>query len=111
MPLHFSNQYAACVVLASQGYPGSYDKGKPIQGLEDASLLPNTLVFHAGTVLYRYNIVTNGGRVLGVTGLGSTLQESIARAYKGVEKISFQGMHYRKDIGKKALEWVHVKQE
>lgn len=104
MPLRFSNQFATCVVAAAQGYPGNYEKGKPIQGLEEVSALPGVVVFHAGTTLYRYNVVTNGGRVLGVTGLGATLKESINRAYAGVEKISFQGMHYRKDIGRKALE-------
>ena len=93
--------YAACVVMASQGYPSpDYLKGVPITGIEDAELLPDVFVFHAGTALDKEGkLVTAGGRVLGVTGFGPTLQEAIYRAYAGVRLIHFDGMQYRRDIG------------
>lgn len=92
-----------CVVMASAGYPGSYEKGKMISGLEDAAKIPGTFVFHAGTALKDGKIVTNGGRVLGVTALGKGIPEAIERAYQAAGKISWEGAYYRKDIGQKAL--------
>ncbi len=90
----------ATVIVASQGYPGSYEKGKPITGLKDNP----TLVFHCGTKLEDGKIVTSGGRVLSVTGMGKTLREAVDAAYAGVEKISFEGAFYRKDIAHRAFE-------
>jgi phosphoribosylamine--glycine ligase len=94
---------SVCVVMASGGYPGPYAKGKPILGLGEASRLPNVNVFHAGTARSGDTIVTNGGRVLGVTAMGADLWKARAAAYEAVEKISFDGAHYRRDIGVKAL--------
>jgi len=92
-----------CVVLASGGYPGSYEKGKEISGLESAGKLRDTIVFHAGTKTDGSKILTNGGRVLGVTALGKGLKEAIDNTYRAVKKIKFDKMHYRKDIGQKGL--------
>ena len=94
---------AVCVVLCSGGYPGPFDKGKAIHGLDEAAALPNVTVFHAGTKMDGSNVVTDGGRVLAVTALGDTLAAAKANAYAAVEKIHFAGMHYRKDIADKAL--------
>jgi phosphoribosylamine---glycine ligase len=94
---------AVCVVLASQGYPGPYAKGKSISGLADAVKLPDVHVFHAGTKVDRNRIVTDGGRVLGVTALGETIAAARTNAYAAIEKISFPGMFYRKDIAAKAI--------
>jgi phosphoribosylamine--glycine ligase len=91
------------IVLASGGYPGAFEPGKPIEGLDAAERLPDVLVFHAGTKRRDGRLVTGGGRVLTVVGRGRDFGAAIARAYEGVSKISFEGMHYRKDIGKKAL--------
>lgn len=91
---------AVCVVMASGGYPGSYPKGVPITGLDQE--FPNTKVFHAGTALKENRIVTNGGRVLGVTSLGKDLRAAQRAAYEAVARIQFQGAHYRRDIGSKA---------
>jgi len=97
-----------CVVCASGGYPADYQKGKVISGLEEASLMSDIVVFHSGTKLADENgrpvIVTNGGRVLGVTGLGYNISSAINKTYQAVEKIQFEGMHYRRDIGKRALQ-------
>lgn len=93
----WSDKVAACVVLASGGYPGSYKKGFPIEIKERSECL----IFHAGTKRAKQGLVTNGGRVLGVTALGSNLKESLEKAYDQVDHIHFEGMHYRKDIGKK----------
>lgn len=93
-----------CVVLASRGYPGSYQKGKIINGLDKAENLNNTVIFHAGTKkLDNGDIVTDGGRVLGVSALGKGIKEAIDNAYYAVSSINFENMCYRKDIGKKAL--------
>lgn len=92
---------SVCVVMASGGYPGSYQKGKPIKGLEQTRR--DVYVFHAGTALKDGETVTAGGRVLGVTARGKTIREAIESAYGTVEKIHFEGMQYRKDIGGKAL--------
>ena len=95
---------AVCVVMASGGYPGNYEKGKVICGLEKAANVSNVSVFHAGTVFKDGKIVTDGGRVLGVTGLGPVIAAAIDNAYKGVQEISFEGAHFRRDIGARALE-------
>jgi phosphoribosylamine--glycine ligase len=97
--VQWENSGTACVVLASGGYPVSYQKGYEITGLEDAKKAPNTVVFHAGTALKDGKYVTNGGRVLGVTGIGKDLDEAIKIAYESVKLINFKDMHYRKDIG------------
>jgi phosphoribosylamine--glycine ligase len=94
---------SVCVVMASGGYPGNYAKGKIISGLDAANVLPDTKLFHAGTTLKDGQIVTNGGRVLGVTALGKDLKTAQAAAYAAVEKIHFDGAHFRRDIAVKAL--------
>ncbi len=104
LDLEWDERAAVCVVLASEGYPGKYEKGKVISGLEEVEKMPDVMVFHAGTALDEQGrFVTAGGRVLGVTALGSTIKEAIDKAYEAVGKISWEGMHYRKDIGQKAL--------
>lgn len=99
----WSNQAAATVVMAAGGYPGTYPKGDVIDGLADANALPNVTVFHAGTALQQGEVVTNGGRVLAVTGTGNDLTAALENAYAGVNQIKFAGAFYRQDIGKKAL--------
>ena len=94
---------AVCVVGAAKGYPGSYEKGTPITGLDEANRVPGVVVFHAGTADKEDKVVTNGGRVLGVTAIGHDVSEAIKRAYEGMSKIHFDGMHYRRDIGARAL--------
>jgi phosphoribosylamine--glycine ligase len=101
--LEWHDKVAVCVVMASGGYPASYDKGLPISGLDVAAQLDELMVFHAGTRLKDGVVVNNGGRVLGVTGLGTTVGEAIAKAYAGVERISWEKAQYRRDIGAKAL--------
>jgi phosphoribosylamine--glycine ligase len=101
--LKWKPETSVCVVMASGGYPGSYEKGKPIKGLEDAAKLPDTVVFHAGTAFNDGEIVTAGGRVLGVTALGADIKDAKKRAYEAVGKISFEGAHFRRDISDKAL--------
>ncbi|MFQ5802408.1 MAG: phosphoribosylamine--glycine ligase [Candidatus Methylomirabilales bacterium] len=95
---------AVCVVMASGGYPGHYERGKVISGLDEAASVPGVVIFHAGTTLRNGKIVTDGGRVLNVTGLGKDIREAMTTAYQGVKKISWEGAHYRTDIGKKALD-------
>jgi len=95
---------AVCVVMASGGYPGHYEKGKEIKGLENAAKLKDVLAFHAGTALKNGKVVTDGGRVLGVTGLGSVVAAAIDNAYAGVHQIFFEGAHYRRDIGAREIE-------
>ena len=92
-----------CVVMAAGGYPGAYAKGKEIVGLNDAGQLPDTAVFHAGTQARNGCVVTAGGRVLGVTALGARLSDAVAKAYRAVARISFEGAMYRKDIAARAL--------
>ncbi|MDD5568464.1 MAG: phosphoribosylamine--glycine ligase [Candidatus Omnitrophica bacterium] len=110
--LEWDERSSVCVVCAAGGYPGNYEKGKEIFGLDEVAKIKDVVIFHAGTKLRTVNDVgqkqekeylTNGGRVLGVVGLGKTIQEAIANTYAAVKKISFEGMHYRKDIGEKAL--------
>jgi len=102
MELKWNPAASVCVVMASGGYPGSYPKGKVITGLDAANALPATKVFHAGTALKDGRIVTNGGRVLGVTALGKDLKAAQAAVYAAVEVIHFEGAHFRRDIGAKA---------
>jgi phosphoribosylamine--glycine ligase len=94
---------AACVVLAAGGYPGHYENGKEVRGLAAAEAVDGVLVFHAGTALQGERVVTAGGRVLGVTGVGHDLPDALGKAYAGVYRISFDGAHCRKDIGYRAL--------
>jgi len=101
--MKWSPQASVCVVMASGGYPGSYTKGKPILGLAEAAMLPNVKVFHAGTAKSGDQIVTNGGRVLGVTAWAKDLKSAQAAAYAAVGKICFDGAHFRRDIAAKAL--------
>ena len=101
--LQWKPEASVCVVMASGGYPGNYEKGKTISGLDAASTLRKTKVFHAGTALKDGQIVTNGGRVLGVTALGRDLKTAQAAAYAAVEKIHFDGAQFRRDIAAKAL--------
>ena len=102
--LTWSDQWAVSVVLASEGYPGSYDKGKVILGVKDAESMNKVIVFHAGTALNSDGeLITNGGRVLNVVGLGSTFEKARARAYEACEAINFEGKQLRSDIGKRAL--------
>jgi phosphoribosylamine--glycine ligase len=103
-PLDWDSRPAVCVVMASKGYPGDYEKGFAIQGLNEAAKVPDTKVFHAGTALNESGaIVNNGGRVLGVTGLGATVAEAKQAAYTAVECIRWDGAWCRKDIADKAL--------
>jgi phosphoribosylamine--glycine ligase len=95
---------AVCVVMASEGYPGDYEKGREISGLDKAATHKNVMVFHSGTSLKNGRIITDGGRVLGVTGLGPVVAAAIDNAYAAVRNISFEGAHYRRDIGARALE-------
>jgi len=101
--LRWSRDPTVCVVLASGGYPGSYEVGKKITGIEEADRLEGVKVFHAGTTLRDGAFYTAGGRVLGVTARGADLAQAVERAYAGVARISFEGMHYRKDIAARAL--------
>lgn len=100
--LEWREESSVCVVLASEGYPGAYRKGAGISGLDRIDL-PDTIVFHAGSGRRGKEWVTQGGRVLGVTSLGKTVSEARRRAYQAVDRISFPGMHYRKDIGASAV--------
>lgn len=101
--IEWHDKAAMCVVMASGGYPGTFEKGLSITGLDAAGQIEDLVVFHAGTALKDGAVVNNGGRVLGVTALGESIGESIDRAYQGVEKINWPEVHYRKDIGARAL--------
>jgi phosphoribosylamine---glycine ligase len=101
--IEWDDRTAICVVMASGGYPGSYEKGKEISGLDDARRLKDVMVFHAGTAMSDGKVVTNGGRVLGVTALGKNVSEAQAKAYEACALIHWEGVQYRKDIGDKAL--------
>ena len=96
--IEWDERPAVTVVMASGGYPGSYEPGKPISGLAECAGLPDVHVFHAGTRPENGNVVTSGGRVLGVTALGDDVEQARARAYEGVARISFEGSHFRRDI-------------
>ena len=99
---------AVCVILAAKGYPDSVETGDEVHGLEDLAGEADIVVYHAATAQRDGKIVTVGGRVLGVTALGQNLDAAVARAYEGVARVSFEGMHFRKDIGKKALARLHA---
>ena len=101
--IEWHDQATVCVVMASGGYPGDYRKGDVIRGLDRAAQIPDLVVFHAGTATRDGEFVTSGGRVLGVTGRGDTVQEAIEKAYEGVDAIRWEGVHFRTDIGRKAL--------
>jgi phosphoribosylamine--glycine ligase len=92
---------AVCVTLASGGYPGAYATGVPITGVDDAAMLSGVEVFHAGTALRDGRLVTAGGRVLGVTAVAPDVTRAIERAYQAVDRIRFEGMHFRRDIGRR----------
>ena len=102
LDIEWSDEACACVIIASGGYPKSYKKGLEITGLENGQR-EGVTVYHAGTAIKDGTLVTSGGRVLGVTALGSDLKEALAKSYKAVESIDFEDKHYRKDIGKRAL--------
>jgi phosphoribosylamine--glycine ligase len=97
--LHWKPGASACVVLTSDGYPGKFENGKKIDGITGAEQITGVKVLHAGTKLDGDAVVTNGGRVLGVTAAAATLDSALASAYSAASKIHFEGMHYRKDIG------------
>ena len=98
-PIHMQQAACATVVMASPGYPGHYPVGLPIVGIEEANRLANVMVFHAGTAENNGHVVTHGGRVLTVSGVGEDLSAALDAAYAGVQQISFEGAHYRTDIG------------
>jgi len=102
-PLEWDERPCTCVVMASEGYPGDYDKGREISGLANADALEDVKVFHAGTELSEGQVVTNGGRVLGVTAMGNTISQAKLNAYSGVKEIRWRGAWCRKDISDKAL--------
>lgn len=102
MTVSWKDEVSLCVVISSKGYPGTYEKGKVIEGLDSLRDDKNVVIFHAGTSLNNDEIVTSGGRVLGVTALGKDIQTAQRNVYKAIEKIHFEGMHFRKDIGDKA---------
>jgi phosphoribosylamine--glycine ligase len=103
-PLRWSSGASACVVASSGGYPGSYKTSLPITGLAAAAQVPGVEVFHAGTALRNGQMLTAGGRVLGVTAAADSLSEALARAYQAMAEITFEGMYYRRDIGHRATE-------
>jgi len=105
--LSWRDAVAVCVVLASRGYPGKYEKGKVISGLSEAARLDDVLLFHAGTEKRDDSFLTAGGRVLGVTAVAPTFPEVISREYSACQMIGFEGMHYRRDIGQKALRFLN----
>jgi phosphoribosylamine--glycine ligase len=91
------------VIASSSGYPGSYETGFPISGLENSARIPGVQVFHSGTSLVKDRVLTAGGRVLGVTAAASSLEEALNRAYRAMGEIQFKGMYFRRDIGHRAL--------
>ena len=101
--IHVRPEVAATVIMAAGGYPGTYKKGTPIYGLDEAAKIPDSMVFNAGTALKDGQVVTSGGRVLAVTALGSSLKTAVARAYEAAAKIRFEGAHYRRDIAYRAF--------
>ena len=101
----YENKYTCCVILASKGYPDSYEKGFEISGIDKAEAT-GCIVFHSGTKKLDGKIVSDGGRVLGVVGISQTLEGSIAKAYEGVNLIDFKNKYYRTDIGKKGLKYI-----
>ncbi len=104
--IEWENEAAVCVVIASGGYPGPYKKGEIITGIKQAEQLQDVIVFHAGTALAGKDIVTSGGRVLGITALGANIEQAIDRAYKAVGEIHFNKIYFRSDIADKALKYL-----
>ena len=102
-PLSWIPKAATCVIVASGGYPGAYEKGKPISGMDRLAAMDDVFTFHADTALHNGQLVTNGGRIMGITALAGNLPDSISRAYEAVGEISFENLYCRQDIGKKAL--------
>lgn len=102
--IEWKTDAAVCIVVSSGGYPGKYRKGDIITGIDEANKMDGTYVFHAGTAFRNGNLITSGGRVLGVTSTGSSIEQAQKRAYAAAEKIHFDGMHYRKDIADRALQ-------
>jgi phosphoribosylamine--glycine ligase len=100
---HWRDDAAVCVVMASRGYPEAYERGKPITGVEHAAQVPGVTVLHAGTARRDGQLVSRGGRVLGVTARAPDLRQAIDRVYQAVQHITWEGVHYRRDIGHKAL--------
>jgi phosphoribosylamine--glycine ligase len=99
MKITWSEDSSVCVVAASGGYPGKFEKGKPVTGLEQARSIEDVVIFHAGTMRDEQgSFLTSGGRVLGVTARGARLEQARERAYAAISQISFESMHYRKDI-------------
>jgi phosphoribosylamine---glycine ligase len=107
--IDWAKEAAVCIVLASRGYPDGVESGKTIHGLDELEGLEDVVVYHAATTVREGEVVTVGGRVLGVTALGASLDAAVQRAYEVVPKISFEGMQYRKDIGQKALARLHAR--
>ncbi len=103
MDVEWEDGACVSVVMASGGYPGAYEKGKVITGIEAAEGISGVQVFHAGTKAKDGALVTNGGRVLGVTANGDSIENAIEKAYSAVKEIAFEGAHSRSDIGRKAL--------
>jgi phosphoribosylamine--glycine ligase len=101
--LRWSRGASACVVASSAGYPGSYKTGFPITGLSAAGQVPGVEVFHSGTSRVGSQLVTCGGRVLGVSATGDSLEQALGRAYQAIAEIQFEGIYYRFDIGHRAL--------
>lgn len=101
--LEWKPDASVCIVASSKGYPGSYEKGQVITGIQEANKMKDVYVFHAGTAFDNNRLVTSGGRVLGITALGKNIQEAKNRAYEAAGRIHFEGMHYRKDIADRAL--------
>ena len=99
--IQWNDKASGCVILASGGYPGEYEKGIPIRGVDEAARIPGIEVFHAGTELKEKRLFTKGGRVLGVCASEATLTETMEKIYKAITKIEFRGMHYRRDIGRR----------
>jgi phosphoribosylamine--glycine ligase len=106
-PLEWDPRPSVCVVMAAGGYPGPYETGHPIRGLDDADRVPGVKVFHAGTVMRGDQILTNGGRVLGVTAIGENIADAKLRAYQGVKCIRWDGAWCRHDISDKARRFEH----
>lgn len=103
LPIEWKDECCSCVVMASGGYPKKYTTGKEIKGLDDKAQIDGAFIYHAGTKLENGKIVTAGGRVIGVTATGKTLEDALDKSYNAVSRINFENAHYRKDIGKKAL--------
>jgi phosphoribosylamine--glycine ligase len=109
--LKISDKSSACVVMSAEGYPGPYRRNDPITGLEEASVLPDTVVFEAGVNRVGETTLTNGGRVLGVTATGTKLDDALKKAYLACGNIHFKGVHFRKDIGSKAFRLTQHREE